>query len=142
MKITIDLIKLVNHIVLPHVLPTCRSDDFEEEDSALLKLMQFSIKSSVDLLPTSTVRLFETLRNIDSNHSSEIIHEEINALEPGNTFAMFVRQQNTAFMIYMPPEQNDNENKNVIVSTWGSVSPLQIYVNPSDLQVIENILCQ
>lgn len=135
MNITIDPIKLVNHIVLPHVLPTCRSNDFEDENSALLELMQVSIKSSADLLPTSTVRLFDTLKNIHSNRASEAIHGEINALKPGDIFAMFVHHQNTGIMIYMLPEQNDEENKNVIVSTWDSVSPKKIYEHSSDLQV-------
>lgn len=128
---------LLNHIILPRVLPQDKPERFIE-----LKLMTHMIENVEDLancLPEKTVELFRRLKRVHHECSPIVISEEIKSLRPGDTFAMFVRRQNTVFMIYMLPNEdiNNRSAQNVILSTFpATLHPNQIYATESDIKVI------
>lgn len=126
---------LLHHIVLPRVLPQNKQACGEGIELRLLSRMTENVENSLEWIPPATVRLFISLTRSHSVRTKETVSKEINALKPGESFAMFIRRQNTAFMIHMPKDQSD-EMESVIVMTFpGNVSPEQIYRHPSDLQV-------
>lgn len=125
---------LLNHIVLPRVLPDERGQN-KFRDSNLLFHLNEAIDNLSSWIPSTTVHLFNSLIRTHENLTPETITGEINALQPGQTFTMFVQRQNTGFMIHMPYEQA-KESKTVIVSTFpSSLHPKQIYEHLGDLEV-------
>lgn len=128
---------LLYHIILPHSLQQERSQDYEKQNMGLLSNMVEVIETCS--VPPATSYLFKSLEQTHMQRSPEVITGEINALKPGNSFAMFVQRQNCALMIHMPVQGNSaqvDENTTVIVSTFlGSLHPKQIYKNLYDLNV-------
>lgn len=131
---------LLDHIILPRVLPHSRHRNLLKHESLLLHRMIDTIDNCSKWIPNATVNLFHSMKRVHFSPSKvEIINTEINALRPGGTFAMFVRKQNCGFMIHMPKEQDDSKSctpNTVIVSTFpGNLHPREIYSHPSDLEV-------
>lgn len=126
---------LLYHIVLPRVLPQDKAACNEEFELSLLSRMTKNVENSLQWIPPATVRLFTSLQRTHTVLMKDLVSNEINALRPGESFAMFIRRQNTAFMIHMPADQIDGM-KNVHVMTFpGNLSPEKIYGSCSDLQV-------
>lgn len=138
---------ILNHVVLPRVLPQEKAQNPEQLELALLSSINDAVKQCKEWLPSSTVHLFESFERVHINRTPETISEEIKVLKAGRTFAFFVRRQNYAFLIHMPRDGNyrkPNQMKTVYVATFpGSFHPKEIYDHPSDLQVTVScdILC-
>lgn len=127
--------RLLYHIILPRVLPQNKEACTEEIELSLLSRMTENVENSLEWIPQATVRLFTSLTRIHTVRIKQMVSKEINALQPGECFAMFIRRQNTAFMIHMPTDQPD-DLKNVTVMTFpGNFSPEKIYEHSGDLQV-------
>lgn len=132
---------LLNHIILPHFLPQTDSPQFHQIE---LQLFDEMIKNVMDLsehIPPKTIKLFKRMHKIHHKLTAKNISKEINALQPGDTFAMFVRRQNCTFMVYVPPDENDyyilhGKPENAIVATFpGRLHPNEVYKCDSDIEV-------
>lgn len=123
---------LLMHVVFPRVLPHENYKDHERYELTLISRLNETIKEISDFLPSETVRFFASFNDIHNKmRTPDNISEKINALKPGDTFAVFVRRQNCAFLIHMPDDSND-----VIVYTFpGNLHLKEIYGNAGDLQV-------
>lgn len=129
---------LLNHIVLPRDLPQTKPPLFNE-----LKLMNHVIENIEHLAKWLPVKTVEFLRRFSKVHlqstpDPDVVSKQINSLRAGDTFAMFVRRQNTTFMVHMlPNEYNDNKkSQKIIVSTFpGNVHPSKVYEADSDIEV-------
>lgn len=129
---------LLTHIVLPRVLPFGRIKGHEKIELSLLTRMNDAVQEMAEILPEESIRIFANFHDVHKLRVPENISNKINELKPGGTFAMFVRRQNTAFMIHMPNDGNNNLNefKDVIVSTFpGNLHPKEINDQTSDVQV-------
>lgn len=130
---------LLYHVVLPRVLPDGYLQDHENQELSLLSIMVQTVESNSEWIPSATVRLCQRLKLTHMSRTPETISNEIDKLQPGETFAMFVRRQNTGIMIHMPSEQVSNAEKTVTVVTFpGSLHPKEIYNHTSDLEVTMN----
>lgn len=127
---------LLNHVVLPRVLPEGYHKDHEDQEMTLLSIMVQTVEKNSEWIPSATVRLCQRLKRAHMSRTPETVSTEISKLQPGETFAMFVRRQNTGLMIHMPNEQVPNVEKTVNVVTFpGNVHPKEIYDHTSDLEV-------
>lgn len=129
---------LLYHIVLPRVLPQKKSNDFEHHELLLLSRLNDVIKDCSEWIPLATVRLFNSLKTTHMNRTADFVSKEIRALQPGDTFAMFVRRQNCGLMIYMPIDGNTQADKQetVVVTTFpGNLHIKEIYQHQSDIKV-------
>lgn len=126
---------ILHHVLLPRVLPQEKSPKLYEVE---LNLMTQMVKNVVNLvkcgIPSKTVELFRSLHEVHMKCNKENISKAINSLQPGDTFAMFVRLQHTGIMIYKKDSQN------IIVSTIPSLHPEKIYKHDSDYEVIFHFL--
>lgn len=134
---------LLTHVTLPRYLPQDISPHLDRTDLQLLHEMAEIVVAPSEIVPPQTVKLFESLRRVHEKIQvdANTISFEINALRPGDTFAVFVRRQRWMFMIHVPP--NDDENAanslphDVIAATFpGNVRPSEIYKHDSDIAVI------
>lgn len=130
---------LLNHVIFPRVLPQQKPRYAHERD--LITLMVENVVKLKKWMPPKTVDLMETLKmvHVDGKPRPSIISNAIDSLCPGESFAMFVRRQNSALIVYMPFDQTTNikEMQNVIVATFpGSLHPGEIYKYDSDIEVI------
>lgn len=127
---------LLNHIVLPRYIPQYRLPNFPLEELELLKRMAENVEKFADSIPANTLKMIRSLAKVHLELTPKAIMEEINKLQPGETFAMFVRLQNCAIIIHMPSKGSTDSDNNVIVATFiGKVNPNEVYKNPSDLEV-------
>lgn len=127
---------LLHHVILPRVLPQKKTPRLYETEFNLMKIMVTNVKNLAQYIPSKTVELFERLHRVHMMCTKENISEEIKALQPGDTFAMFVRLQHTGLMIHVPSTENVNNVQNVIVSTIPNLHPVEIYSHESDFEVI------
>lgn len=127
---------LLNHVVLPRVLPEGYLKDHEQQELSLLSIMVQTVEKNCEWIPSATVRLCQCLKRAHMSRTPETVSNEISKLQPGETFAMFVRRQNTGLIIHMPNEQVPNAEKTVTVVTFpGNLHPKEIYNHTSDLEV-------
>lgn len=129
---------LLNHVILPRVLPQTKPRSFQETELMVKMVNNVENLAKYKFMPPKTVELFKRLKRIHFECTPAVISEEINKLRPGDTFAMFVRRQNNAFIIYAPPVKDRNATipQNVIVATFlGNLHPCEIYKHDSDVQV-------
>lgn len=131
---------LLNHIVLPRFIPNDANDDLHLQEKTFLIQMLRAVHSLSEWLPTRTVKMFESFVNVHQQRTPEAVSEEINKLKPGNTFAMYVRCQNTVFMCHMPTngsiDAEPNETTPVIVTTFpGRIGVKNVYNHPLDMEV-------
>lgn len=126
---------LFRHIILPRFLLPYRTPNFPLEELELLQRFAENVEQLADHVPPNTLKMIRSLAKVHLNLRPSAIKEEINGLQPGETFAMFVRFQNCAIIIHMLPNAPSDSN-NIIVATFlGKVHPDEVYKNPSDLEV-------
>lgn len=129
----------LHHVLLPRVLPSEKGNLYKTE-FILMNQMVNNVESLTDFLPSQTVKLFQSIRRIHTERSPTLISNEIRALKPGDTFAMFVRFQHNTIMIHVPPNENAENIQNAIVATIpGALHPNEIYKHESDMEVNCNI---
>lgn len=129
---------LLNHVLLPRFLPHTKHTESYEHELELLQRMVELIEVQDEWIPTSTIEMLRNLNYIQADCLPETIFEQINALTPGNTFAMFVKCQNCVFVIYMPPTdiKKPNETTTVILATFpGNFDPKIINKTIDDFEV-------
>lgn len=133
---------LLHHVLLPRVLPVKYPENQEELERRLLLYIFESVESCSEWIPPATIRFFQTLQRTHDTPNPENISKQINHLQPGEMFAMFIRQQNTALLIHMPKEQSDtNEIKTVNVVTFpGNLHLEEFYNHPSEFMVISILI--
>lgn len=134
--------ELLEHIILPRILPQEKSSMLYKTELELMKKMVENVENMADIIPLKTVELFQRMQRVHMICEKGNVSQEINALRPGDTFAMFVRLQHTAIMIHVPSNEKINDVQNVIVSTIPTLHPGEIYKHDSDFEVIFNILTQ
>lgn len=134
--------ELLEHIILPRVLPQEKSLKLYETELDLMKKMVENVENMANVIPSKTVEFFQRLHRVHMTCSKENVSCEINTLCPGDTFAMFVRFQHTAIMIHVPSNERINDVKNVIVSTIPTLHPGEIYKHDSDFEVIEQLFLE
>lgn len=129
---------LLNHVVLPRVLPQEKAR-FIHEQEIVIQLVE-TVENVSDSLPIKTVEMMDRLKRVTREYTGGVVTEIINELEPGDSFSMFVRRQNTAIMFYIPKAGDDNntteEPQNMIVATFmGTLHPREIFKHESDIEV-------
>lgn len=133
---------LLTHVILPRFLPQENSHHLDEIEQQLLHEMVATVFSLSAQVPIKTIKLFESLQKIHDNMTPCRISSEIRALQPGDSFGLFVRRQRWMFMIHAPlPGKDENaancEPREVIVATFpANVRPSEIYKHDSDVEVI------
>lgn len=127
--------RLLNHIVLPRYQPQTRSPNFPAEELKLLERMVQSVESLSSFLPLNTLKMARSLAAVHLNLTPSTVTNEINNLQPGETFAMFVRMQNCAIIFHMLANAKANSEELVVVTFPGKLHPKEVYTNPSDLEV-------
>ena len=124
----------MDHVILPRYLPQVKPKNFHNEELALLSSMVENVERSAKSLPPNTVNMFRGLGRVHRTLTPAVVSNEICNLEPGNTFAMFVRRQNCAIMIHMPPDRSSDDR--VIVAIFpGNLHPKHISGAESDIEV-------
>lgn len=128
---------LMNQIVLPRYLPQYRTPHFAVEELELLKRLVETVGSLKNDVPINTVQMMRSLDDVHQKPYPKTIRKNIGELQPGGTFAMFVRSQNCALLIHMLPEEEaPADSENIVVATFpGKLHPKEVYGNPSDLEV-------
>lgn len=124
----------LHHVLLPRVLPQGK-DDLDEIGFILLNKMVENVEKLSQYLPQKTVELFRRMQNIHAERTPENIAKNINALQPGDSFAMFVRLQHCTIMIYIPLDEEPDNIQNAIVSTFSDLHPNEVYKYESDIEV-------
>lgn len=115
--------ELLNHVLLPRFLPQMKHNESYEHELELLQRMVDVVELHDEWIPEQTIDTLRHMSLIQTDCSAETIYERINSLTPGKTFAMFVKDQNCMFVIYMPAndstEMTDGTKmKWVIVATF------------------------
>lgn len=131
---------LLDHVILPRVLPQTKTPNLYETEFDLMKKMVENVENLSNFIPTKTVEMFQRLKRVHEMRTKEDISKEINALCPGDTFAMFVRFQHTGFMIHVPSTEAINNVRNVVVSTIPNLHPDQVYESNGDFEVFEGFV--
>lgn len=135
---------LLNHVFLPRFLPQTKHNESYEHELVLIQRMVELIDVQDEWIPTATIEMLRNLKNIQEECLPEHIFEQINALTPGKTFAMFVMSQNCMFVIHMPSNdarKEPNETTTVIVATFpGNFDPKIINTTIGDYEVSEFII--
>lgn len=131
---------MITHVVWPRQLPSKDNEDSQHE-TALIALMADTLESfdDADIIPVSTSRLFRGIFNIRSSSDAYTISSEINRLQDGEMFGVFVQQQKCGFSIFIPKsEKLAAQRKTAIVSTFPVWIPNEeIYLEKhSEFQVI------
>lgn len=127
---------LLNHVVLPRVLPQEKARFIHEQ--AIINLMVENVENLSDWLPEKTVEMMDRLKRVTREYTRTVVSEIINELEPGDSFSMFIRRQNCTIMFYIPPteENSTEEPQNIIVATFiGTLHPKEIFKHESDIEV-------
>lgn len=75
--------ELLDHIVLPRVLPQEKSSKLYDTELALMMKMVETVENMTNVIPLKTVELFQRLHNVHMNCSTENVSRVINSLNPG-----------------------------------------------------------
>lgn len=131
---------VLNHVLLPRFIPPDANFDYGQQEANILIRMNEAARSLADCLPSGTVAMFASFVHVQQMHSVESIRDGVLGLLPGQTFAMYVRSQNTVFMCHMPANASTDAKPNgttpVIVATFpGRIGVRHVYSHPSDLEV-------
>lgn len=133
---------LLKHVILSRYLPQ-ENKNFMEIGVELMKQMIENVDNLAEWIPSETVELFERLKRVSLECTKSVVSEEIDTLEPGDTFAMFVRCQNCVIMIHVLPDADldDEQTPNVIVATYpGHFRSSETYNCDSDLEVTFHLI--
>lgn len=104
--------------------------------------MVYNVKSLANFIPKNTVKMFDSLEIVHRNRTANVVAKEINDLQPGETFGMFVRLQNCAIMIHRQSDAKSDSNNMIVATFPGRMHPNVVYKNPSDVEVIEKVSIQ
>lgn len=122
--------ELMNHVILPRLLPDRKSRYYHSLKLELLRQMVSVVERLQQWIPTKTNELFQRLGKLYENFTPDVVAETINELQPGDSFAVFVRRQNWAIIIHR------ESTENAVVATFpGNLLPQEIYTAKSDLKV-------
>lgn len=125
----------LRHILLPRYLPRM---DYSSYNIGLeiMNQMLKTVQSLADDLPPKSVEILEKLQNIHNNFTPQTILQNINALRPGDSLAIFMEHQDCAIMFRIPPTENSNNIENVIVASFpGSLNPNELYEHYEGVKV-------
>lgn len=132
---------LLQHVILPRYLPQKKSIHFHPTELQLMNEMVQNVVNFSGKIPSQTVKLFA---NLWETHNESIpnpttVTTQINALQSGHSFAMFVRRQNCMFVVHAPANHENAANtapQKVIVATFpGNLHPDEVYNHDSDIEV-------
>lgn len=131
---------VLNHIILPRYIPNDANDDLRSQEAAILSELNKTVRSLSNFLPDDTVDMFAHFVAVHKMRTPEAIAEQINKLQPGHTFAMYVQCQKTVFMCHMPANVSIDakpcETTPVIVATFpGRIGTKFVYSQPLDMEV-------
>lgn len=102
------------------------------EELELLKRLTKSVESLSNFIPANTLEMMRSLVDVHVSVKPNTIEDKLSNLQPGETFAMFVRSQNCAISFHRDPE----EPEDIIVTTFpGKVHPKEVYNHVGDLVV-------
>lgn len=91
---------LLEHVILSRVLPQKKSCYTHEQ--VLIDQMIDSVDNMSDVLPQKTVEMMKRLKRVHSECTPTVVSKLINQLGCGDMFYMFIRNQNTAIIFYVP----------------------------------------
>lgn len=131
---------LLNHIILPRYIPPNANDDYDLTEATFLTRMDIAMSSISEWLPSGTTKMFSSFVAVHQMRTPQPIIDGIKNLQPGCTFAMYVRCQNTVFMCHMPADvvivDKPNETTPIIVATFpGRIGTRHVYSHPLDMEV-------
>lgn len=96
-----------------------------------------NVENLAEYIPASTMKMCRSLSKVHRNRTSVIVSQEIKGLQPGDTFAMFIRRQNCGIMIHM--QSNPQTESKVTVATFpGKLRASSVYGHASDSEVDYN----
>lgn len=102
---------LLHHVILPRVLSTVlEKNNIEEQELMLVADLTASIEQCAKYLPPSIIMFFRKFKQLHNNRDAKLVSQQINELQPGETFAMLLKKQHTVFMIHMPKEKSGIAN--------------------------------
>lgn len=130
--------ELLNHVLLPRFLPQTKRSDLYEQELELLSRMFEIIRLQNEWIPSQTIDMFQKFNHIQSDCFPETIFKYINELTPNNLFAMYLKEQNCVFSIYMLDDDKEiSESTTVIVATFpGNLDATSINKDIGDFEVI------
>lgn len=133
---------LLQHVILPRFLPQKKSSHLHSTELQLMIEMVLNVVNLSGKIPKQTVELFKSFWKIHKEliPNPSTVSAQINALQPGHTFAMFVRRQNCMFVVHAPPTADvksaNTAPQEVIVATFpGNLHPDEVYNVDSDIEV-------
>lgn len=131
---------LLNHVLLPRVLPQEKSR-YHNERELVLQFIE-NVDNLSEWLPEKTVDMMDRLKRVTREYTRTVVTEIINELKPGDSFSMFVRRQNCAIMFHIPATEKDNlALMNVIVGTFmGTLHPREIFNHENEIEVWQESL--
>lgn len=100
---------LLRNVVLSRVLTKNILDDKDEQELILVRMWANAIRNCHKWIPRKTIQIFDRFELTQDDRTAETVSEQINALQPGETFAILLREQRTVFMIRMPANNTCNE---------------------------------
>lgn len=129
---------MLDHVILPRKLSSATTELLPQTEVELLEnfIDTFRVFHETDIIPDVTKHLFKNLKTLHGRCAKldqKTIAEQIDALEPGQIFGMYVREQNCAILVYAPPDNTDDQ---WILSTFHPSLPNAVISgNRSDVQV-------
>lgn len=128
---------LLNHVVLPRSLPKELPENALNEEKFLISRMTEAVASCAGWIPERIIGNFQRFKRAHSDFTGKTVSRQIDALEPGDTFAFLVKRQQCVFIVHMPlSEENAHDSKMVQIGTFPSeVSSKELYKSSGDLQV-------
>lgn len=128
---------VLNHVILPRTLPKELPENAANEENVLISRMTEAVVSCAGWIPERIVRNFQRFKRTHSDLTAKTVSRQIDALEPGDTFAVLVKQQKCVFLVHMPLSEEDAYGtKMVQIGTFPSAaSSKEIYKCSGDLQV-------
>ncbi len=128
---------MINEVFLPKKLPEFYdAAKAYHHETRMLALMADLIQELSDELPKSTQNLFQTWSFLQCRQYLEPpqLQNAIASLKDGEMFALYIRQQNCGFCIYIP-RGKENENQAIVSTFPVSLENSLVMSNGNDLQV-------
>lgn len=125
---------LLQHVILSRCLPQEESD-FIENGKTLMNRMIENVEALSDWIPSKTVDMFKRLKRISVECSKSAVAEEIAGLQPGDTFAMFIRRQHCVIMVHMLSKSNPLMPCTIVAIFPSTLHPREIYSHDGDIEV-------
>lgn len=133
----------INHIFLPRKI---ENYDLKTDHIFMESILDFLIETIHNFhrpLSTSTLDLFSQMRRVYQRDGVEQtiniseINLQLNSLQPGKMFGLFLHAQNCGFVAYSP--KNGQKIERVVSTFQGSLQNEIITSHEGDIQVISNI---